>query len=76
MYVHVYMVLGRTDPLLEKRPRNKQRVQPLLCNRRINKRRFLSSGSETGSRGNKHSRNIRRTEFSMWSAPRSYLEDN
>jgi hypothetical protein len=26
-------------------PRNKQRVQPLLCNRQINKRPFLSNGS-------------------------------
>jgi hypothetical protein len=35
----VYRVVAR------QRPRNKKRVQPLLCNRRINKRPILSNGS-------------------------------
>jgi hypothetical protein len=57
------------------RPRNKQRVQELLCNRRINKRPFLSNGSvKTFPR--KRTRNNRRTVFSIWSASRSYKEGN
>jgi hypothetical protein len=32
------------EPVTRQRPRNKQRVQPLLCNRQINKRPFLSNG--------------------------------
>jgi hypothetical protein len=40
-------------PVAREKPRNKQRVQPLLCNRRINKT-FLGNGSVNSSRGNKH----------------------
>jgi hypothetical protein len=40
----LYNVLWRIDPFAGQSPRN-GRVQPLLCNRQINKHPFLSNGS-------------------------------
>jgi hypothetical protein len=54
------------------RPRSKQRVRPLICNRRINKRSFLDNGSvntptTTGE--------LLKAVFSVGSAQRLYNED-
>jgi hypothetical protein len=62
-------------PVARQRPRNKQRVLPLLCSRRINKRPFLSNGSVSTLPQKRDAHNnivtVETGVFSMWPVPRS-----
>jgi hypothetical protein len=71
IWIHEVCCTVAYRPVSWHRPRNKQREQPLLHNRRINKRPFLSNGSV-----NEHVRNNRRMVFSMWSVQGGYKEEN
>jgi hypothetical protein len=61
-------------PVARERPRNEQRIQPLLCNGRTNKMPFLSNDSlNTFPRKRDAHNNTVTMEtgvFSMWSVPR------
>jgi hypothetical protein len=59
-------------PVARQRPRNKERVQPLLCNRRINKRLFLGNGSVNTPTTIE---DLLKAVFSVGSAPRLYNKD-
>jgi hypothetical protein len=61
-------------PVARQRPRNNQRVQPLLCNRRIDEEPYLSSGSVVTTFPQKRTRTQQWSYggngvFSMWSVP-------
>jgi hypothetical protein len=46
IYIYIFIYCGvYRGPVSRQRPRNDQRVQPLLCSRQINNRPFLSNGS-------------------------------
>jgi hypothetical protein len=58
-------------PVARQSPRNKQRVQPLLCNRLINKRPFIGNASVNTPTIEE----LLKAVFSVGSAPRLYNED-
>jgi hypothetical protein len=59
-------------PVSRQRPRNKQRVQLFLCNRRTNKRPFLGNGSVNTPTTDE----LLKAVFSVGSARRLYNEDH